>query len=280
MLRRFYRPPLACFAVARPRLEGQVGLEIGGPSVVFAARDLFPVYPIAARIDNTNFSAATVWEGEIAAGRTFRFDPSRDPGFQFLLDATGLAGLASAAYDFVLSSHALEHVANPLQALAEWRRVVRPGGTVVVIVPHRDATFDHRRPVTTLEHLRDDFARGTPESDLTHLPEILALHDLALDPGANGPEAFASRSRENVVNRCLHHHTFTTESAARLLDAAGFRLLAVEPSLPFHIVIVAERPRDGEVAENSAHFATDAPWRRASPFLGDRGPRDGVETVR
>ena len=73
----------------------------------------------------------------------------------------------------MLASHVLEHLANPLGALAEWRRVVGAGGHILLIVPQREGTFDHRRPVTKLEHLRADARELTGEDDLTHLPEIL-----------------------------------------------------------------------------------------------------------
>ena len=44
----------------------------------------------------------------------------------------------SASMDFVFSSHLLEHVADTGAALAEWWRVIRPGGHLVLYLPHRD----------------------------------------------------------------------------------------------------------------------------------------------
>ncbi len=73
-------------------------------------------------------------------------------------DAQRLAGVAEGVYDFVHSSHSLEHMADPLEALRNWVRVVRPGGYVVVVVPDEDmyeqgvwpSTFnaDHRHSFT------------------------------------------------------------------------------------------------------------------------------------
>lgn len=63
-------------------------------------------------------------------------------------------------YDFVFSSHVIEHFPDPLKALYEWVRVARR--YVVVIAPHRDRTFDVDRPLTTVQELlerhRDGFA--------------------------------------------------------------------------------------------------------------------------
>lgn len=42
------------------------------------------------------------------------------------------------AYDAVCSSHCLEHMFNPAQALAEWWALVKPGGYLLVTVPDED----------------------------------------------------------------------------------------------------------------------------------------------
>jgi SAM-dependent methyltransferase len=39
--------------------------------------------------------------------------------------------------DAVFSSHCLEHIADPVEAIAEWFRVLKPGGYLVVAVPHQ-----------------------------------------------------------------------------------------------------------------------------------------------
>ena len=42
------------------------------------------------------------------------------------------------AYDTVHSSHCLEHMRNPEEALKEWWRLVKPGGYIITIVPDED----------------------------------------------------------------------------------------------------------------------------------------------
>ena len=73
----------------------------------------------------------------------------------------------------------LEHVANPIKALSEWKRIT--SGKIILIVPRKDFNFDHKRPITSFNHLLEDFDNDVNESDLTHLDEILSLHDLELD---------------------------------------------------------------------------------------------------
>jgi hypothetical protein len=261
---RFHGETLALF-------EAKTGLELGGPSTsIFARRGLFPVYPVAARIDNCNFGQETLWEGSIRAQNGFSFDKRRARGQQFVAEATDLSFLADGSYDFLLSSHMLEHSANPLKALHEWLRVLKPDGTLFLVLPHRDGTFDHRRPVTSLQHLVEDFELRRGEDDLTHLPEILELHDLRRDPGAGSFNAFKARSEKNLENRGLHHHVFDTRAAIELLDYLRLQIRAVEVAYPYHIAILATRPKAGAAPDNEAFLSDTAAYRRASPFNSDR----------
>lgn len=53
-------------------------------------------------------------------------------------DAQYLASEPDGAYDFVHSSHCLEHLVDPRQGLVNWFRVLRPGGHLVITVPDED----------------------------------------------------------------------------------------------------------------------------------------------
>ena len=53
-------------------------------------------------------------------------------------DAHYLPGIAENAYDFVNASHLLEHIIEPEFAIRRWFRVVKPGGYLIIFVPHRD----------------------------------------------------------------------------------------------------------------------------------------------
>ena len=183
---------------------GAVALEPGGPSALFAQDGLMPVYPQLASLDTLDYADRTLWSDDRQAQAGVVTAVRR----RLIGEAARLEDIPNDSYDAVLASHVLEHIADPLGALAEWARVVRPGGHVLLIVPHRDGTFDHRRPVTPLEHLREDAERKTGEDDLTHIEEILAMHDLERDPGAPDREIFERRCHENASTRAMHHHVF------------------------------------------------------------------------
>lgn len=53
-------------------------------------------------------------------------------------DAQFLQGIADGSYDFVHSSHCLEHLRDPVEGLKNWFRVVKPNGYLVITVPDED----------------------------------------------------------------------------------------------------------------------------------------------
>jgi SAM-dependent methyltransferase len=61
----------------------------------------------------------------------------------------------SEAFDYVLSSHMIEHAFDPIATIKEWMRVIKKDGYIFMIVPHKDRTFDSNRDVTPIEELLD-----------------------------------------------------------------------------------------------------------------------------
>ncbi len=53
-------------------------------------------------------------------------------------DAQLLSGVSDGSLDFVHSSHCLEHMRDPVAALQNWFRVLKPGGHMVCVVPDED----------------------------------------------------------------------------------------------------------------------------------------------
>ena len=53
-------------------------------------------------------------------------------------DAQLLSNVPDGCFDFLYSSHCLEHLRDPHEALSNWIRVVRPGGHLVINIPDED----------------------------------------------------------------------------------------------------------------------------------------------
>jgi SAM-dependent methyltransferase len=242
ILRRVTRRKCRGYERMRPLFLGKYGLEIGGPSAIFRDGRLIPVYSCCERLDLCNFSQKTIWTSQVVTTA-----PCPMSGKEFVAEATDLRGVPNSTYDLVLASHVLEHIANPLRALHEWVRVLKPGGGLVVVLPDKRNTFDHKRPYTTFGHLLEDFQRGVGEEDLTHLGEILTLHDIALDPPAGDQESFRARCLQNFAVRAMHHHVFDSELAAAACEEAGLEIVNVAIEKPFHIIVSGRKPFVGEV---------------------------------
>ena len=250
------------------QFNGLRALEIGGPSPLFSEDGALPVYRVCRRVDNCLFSSRTIWNGERAEETRFCFNRGKQPGSQMICEGTDLRGIENATYDCVLASHCLEHIANPIKALLEWKRVLRLDGILLLVLPHKDATFDRRRPTTSLTHMVEDFRLDTREDDLTHLREILQLHDLKMDPQAGTMAQFRRRCEENLLHRGIHHHVFDTPTALATVDYARFQLSQVDFLKPHHIVIVARRTE--AASDNSRFLQIGAECLRRSPFCSDR----------
>jgi ubiquinone/menaquinone biosynthesis C-methylase UbiE len=57
------------------------------------------------------------------------------------------------SYDYVISSHVIEHIFDPIAAIKEWLRVIKHGGYVFTIVPLKQFVPYEERPFTSLLEL-------------------------------------------------------------------------------------------------------------------------------
>ena len=78
-----------------------------------------------------------------------------------------------SSQDFVLTSHVIEHLPNAVKAIAEWVRVVRPGGILFLVIPHIEGWASHPsdkgKSPTTIEHFQEDLDNDCTVE--THPPE-------------------------------------------------------------------------------------------------------------
>jgi SAM-dependent methyltransferase len=90
-------------------------------------------------------------------------------------DVDGLRAFPNRSQDFVICSHVLEHLADPLGMLAEMHRVLKRDGLAVVLLPDRRRTFDADRASTSVEHLAAEHAASVKVVDDLHLFDFLTL---------------------------------------------------------------------------------------------------------
>jgi SAM-dependent methyltransferase len=133
-------------------------------------------------------------------------------------------------FDFLLSSHCLEHCPDAIRTLMEWRRVVRPGGRLALILPHAFRTFDCGRVLTTMAHHIEDYEKAVGLDDPAPWEEfervsIPAQPRYWLDyPEARLPDGRTNR-RWVYENGCIHYHVWRTQEMIELLRYVNCRVL-------------------------------------------------------
>ncbi|MDP4283957.1 MAG: methyltransferase domain-containing protein [Bacteroidota bacterium] len=215
-------------------IKDKSGLEIGGPSGIFSPNNYLPLYSFVRSLDGVNFSNKTIWEGNLEQGNNYVYNGKT--GFQFIAEGTDLYKIKDETYDFVLSSNNLEHIANPIKSLLEWKRIIKTGGILILVLPRKESNFDHGRTITTFQHIKEDFENNITENDLTHLDEILQLHDLKRDPYAGSYETFKKRSLNNLQERSLHHHVFDIELLKQMINFIGMNVIIFYSSPTDHFI--------------------------------------------
>lgn len=141
----------------------------------------------------------------------------------YVADAANLSFAADETLGFVCSSHVLEHLANPLKAIAEWKRVIKKGGIIYAGVPDKRYTFDCKRPRTPLSHLIEDFEKDIDQADKTHVSEFLEKF-YESNPCHDGME----QRRENVRNNPesqVHHHVWITDDVKEIFEHMSLRII-------------------------------------------------------
>lgn len=99
-------------------------------------------------------------------------------------DAQLMASAADESFDFVFSSHCLEHLRDPIEGLRNWFRVLKPGGYLVVTVPDEDL---YEQGVWPSTHNRDHKSAFTLQKTQSWCPASINVLDLmrALGPAAD-----------------------------------------------------------------------------------------------
>ena len=128
-------------------------------------------------------------------------------------DAETLDNISDNSYDFLISAHVIEHMKNPLFALEQWVRVIRPKGLLYLIVPDKRVTFDKKRVRTTLSHVILDYRRPSEHRDYEHyLDYAVHVHN------QNGEDAVAEADRLIATDYSIHFHVFLPSDVLRLLN--------------------------------------------------------------
>jgi len=142
-------------------------------------------------------------------------------------EADALPMLLDGSLDFIIANHLLEHVADPIGALEEWYRLLRPDGILFLALPDKRLTFDKDRPRTTLDHLIADHRDRGAASRLGHYEEYSRL--VHKKTGGEFEQDLANLLARNYS---IHFHVWVADDIAEVLryvnDALGLRWKTLE----------------------------------------------------
>ena len=133
-------------------------------------------------------------------------------------------------YDFVFSSHCLEHMPDTIRTLEEWKRVLKHGGFLVLILPHGETTFDQGRPLTTLEHHLKDYEDKVGTYDFTNWDDFeehsIKQYDHVWLQDAASRRPDGTIDRDWVVEQGhMHYHVWTQTEIVRVLIHIDMKIL-------------------------------------------------------
>jgi SAM-dependent methyltransferase len=130
-------------------------------------------------------------------------------------DGESLGTIKERTQDFVIANHFIEHCQDPIRTIEHMLRVLREGGILYLAVPDKRYTFDVDRPVTSLEHLLDDYKKGPAWSRRGHFQEF-ARH---VNKCKTEAEIESSVSHMMDIDYSIHFHVWTQ---AEMLEFIAF----------------------------------------------------------
>ena len=143
-----------------------------------------------------------------------------------IADGERLESIPDSTEDFVIANHFIEHCQNPIGALWNMFRVLKPGGVVYLAIPDKRNSFDADRPVTTLDHLMRDYQEGPEWSRRRHFEEWTRLVNKVQDDAAAETEI----AQNMAIDYSIHYHVWTQAEMLELIVALR-RMVSFEVDL-------------------------------------------------
>jgi SAM-dependent methyltransferase len=202
------------------------------------------------------------------------------------LDADRLRAVESSSQDFVIASHVIEHLADPLGFLDDAHRVLRVGGVLLLLVPDRRCTFDRDRSATPLVCLIRDHERDATVPDDDHVLDFLVGADQG--PEFEIPDDPDARDRLFAWHRdrSIHVHCWTEDEFTEVLrycsDDLGqnwecrARLSTAENGMEFGFVLVRTHHNQAGRFAHQLEIRDRPSWNRMRTLVGRarRQPRE------
>jgi len=220
------RPKLDREMIAQTYLTG-LGIEIG------ALHNPLKLPPAATAryVDRLPVSELREQYPELAEQELVNVD--------ILADGERLESIADSTQDFVIANHFVEHCQDPIGALLNMLRVLKPTGILYLALPDKRCCFDSDRPVTSLEHVLRDHTEGPEWSRRGHFEEWARLVNKVEDVDTE-------IERLMSIDYSIHYHVWTPLEMLELILALR-KLTAFEIELFFEhdgveVIFILRKP--------------------------------------
>jgi predicted SAM-dependent methyltransferase len=154
-------------------------------------------------------------------------------------DGEKLKTLKNNSQDFIIANHFIEHCEDPIGTIKNHLRILKPQGILFMAVPDMRYTFDSNRPLTTLDHLNQDYLSGPEKSRKNHYLDW-SKYFLKIT-GLNARQQ-AQKLMESKYS--IHFHVWSKDSFSDFLIMInrkynmGFRVETVADNINEFIVVV------------------------------------------
>ena len=168
---------------------------------------------------------------------------AREKGMAVYMGRLPNTGFKGAIYDYATMNHVVEHLHNPVLALQEIKRILKPGGSVWIATPNTDSAASRRFGMNWrgLEPPRHLVLFNS--ASLTEMLALAGFKDVAALPVGAGPYGIFSQSYQIAESRDPYRQSETKMPWQLCLAAlfAAWRSWA-DPALAEELILTARKP--------------------------------------
>lgn len=140
------------------------------------------------------------------------------PDIDFVVSASSPSESIVEKFDYIIANHVIEHSPNPILYIQELSRLLNKNGILFMAIPDKKNTFDKNRPITTFDHLIDDYLSGADNSDITHVFEYNRFVVYENQPLNEVYKKTLLDLKKNKKFSHIHYHVFSINEFRSILN--------------------------------------------------------------
>jgi SAM-dependent methyltransferase len=168
-----------------------------------------------------------------------------------------LATIPDDVYDFCISNHVLEHLEDPMKALLNWLRILKPQGLLYMAIPLPYNIIDKHRQPTAISHIIEDYGLMANDSEkyeklrYNHFSEFVCSTNVSESTN----DAFMNNKTVELLNMnySIHFHVFAEETLLQMIDFVSkkisLKIIEFVKNEPEEFIVIIEKQALGIVKQ-------------------------------